>query len=214
MRIRITWRGAMVAVALAEAAVALAALVYLGLSGRELVIAFRPRAVPAVPAAESGLIVPVAGVRRAELRDSFHAPRSGGRAHLGIDIMARDGTPVIAAASGVIVKRDSSALGGISLYQRGMDGATIYFYAHLSRYQAGIKEGDLVRQGDVIAYVGHTGNAQASAPHLHFGVYTVTDPNRWWHGRDFNPYELLKEPAAGKAVSGKPAGSKPAAAKQ
>jgi murein DD-endopeptidase MepM/ murein hydrolase activator NlpD len=194
MRIRITWRGAMVVVALAEAAAGLAVLVYLAVSGRQLVIAFRAPPV-ATPAAESGLIVPVAGVGRQELRDSYLAPRSGGRSHLGIDIMARDGTPVLAAATGTIVKRDSSGLGGISLYQRGVDGSTIYFYAHLSGYRAGIKEGDLVRQGDVIAYVGHTGNAQASAPHLHFGVYTVTDPNRWWHGRDINPYGLLKEPA-------------------
>lgn len=193
MRIRITWRRALIAAAVAEAAAGLALLIYLATSGREMVIAFRPRETRVVAGAPR-LIVPVAGVRRQELRDSYGAARSGGRAHLGIDIMARDGTPVLAAASGVIVKRDSSGLGGISLYQRDPDGATIYFYAHLSRYQAGIKEGDLVRQGDVIAYVGHTGNAQASAPHLHFAVYTVTDPNRWWHGRDLNPYPLLTKP--------------------
>jgi murein DD-endopeptidase MepM/ murein hydrolase activator NlpD len=158
-----------------------------------MVIAFRTP--EARPAAETPrLIVPVAGVRRQELRDSYGAARSGGRGHLGVDIMARDGTPVLAAATGTIVKRDSSGLGGISLYQRDLDGTTIYFYAHLSRYAAGIKEGDLVRQGDLIAYVGHTGNAQASAPHLHFGVYTVADPNRWWHGRDLNPYLLLTTP--------------------
>lgn len=193
MRIRITWRGALIAAALAEAAAGLALAIYLAVSGREMVVAFRPRETRA--AAESPrLIVPVAGVRRQELRDSFGAARSGGRAHLGIDIMAREGTPVLAAANGVVVKRDSSGLGGISLYQRDLDGATIYFYAHLSRYRTGIKEGDLVRQGEVIAYVGHTGNAQASAPHLHFGVFTVTDPNRWWHGRDLNPYPLLTRP--------------------
>lgn len=192
MRIRITWLGTAVAVALAIAAAGLALVIYLAVSGREMVIAFRPRGTHPPAAAETPrLIVPVAGVRREELRDSYGAARSGGRAHLGIDIMARDGTPVLAAATGTIVKRDSSGLGGISLYQRDLDGTTIYFYAHLSRYGAGIDEGDLVRQGDVIAYVGHTGNAQASAPHLHFGVYTVTDPNRWWHGRDLNPYPLL-----------------------
>jgi len=199
MRIRITWLGAMVAAALTEAAAGLALLIYLAVSGREMVIAFRPREVQR--AAESPrLIVPVAGVRRQELRDSYGAARSGGRGHLGVDIMARDGTPVLAAAAGTIVKRDSSGLGGISLYQRDLDGRTIYFYAHLSRYAAGVKEGDLVRQGDLIAYVGHTGNAQASAPHLHFGVYTVTDPNRWWHGRDMNPYPLLTTPETRAAV--------------
>lgn len=194
MRVRITWRRAMAIAALIEAAVLIGVLVYLSVSDRELVIGFRPRAVPAV--AETGLVIPVAGVRRQELRDSYGAARSGGRGHLGIDIMAREGTPVIAAATGVIVKRDSSALGGISLYQRAQDGTTIFFYAHLNRYQPGIDEGDLVRQGDVIAYVGHTGNAQASAPHLHFGVYTVTDPNRWWHGRDLNPYTILRDEVA------------------
>ncbi|HYH79865.1 MAG TPA: M23 family metallopeptidase [Longimicrobium sp.] len=193
MRIRITWLGAMVAVALTEAAVGLALVIYLVASGRELVVGFRARDTRTV-AESPRLAVPVAGVRRQELRDTYGAARSGGRGHLGVDIMAREGTPVLAAATGTIVKRDSSGLGGISLYQRDMDGRTIYFYAHLSRYRAGIKEGDLVRQGDVIAYVGHTGNAQASAPHLHFGVYTVTDPNRWWRGRDLNPYPLLTTP--------------------
>jgi peptidoglycan LD-endopeptidase LytH len=133
-------------------------------------------------------------VRRGDLRDSFHAARSGGRQHLGIDIMAPDGTPVLAAAPGVIVKRDSSGLGGIALYERGLDGVTVYYYAHLQRYAPQVDEGDLVRQGDVIAYVGHSGNASPGAPHLHFGIYTVTDPNRWWHGRDLNPYAVLTAP--------------------
>lgn len=186
---RWSWRTAFIVAALIEGAAAVGVLAYLAATGRELVLSVRTR--EARKAAEREIVIPVAGVRRAELRDSFHAPRSGGRQHLGIDIMAPEGTPVLAAATGVIVKRDSSALGGISLYERGMDATTLYFYAHLSRYAPGIDEGDLVRQGDVIAYVGHTGNASASAPHLHFGVYTVTDPNRWWHGRDLNPYLLL-----------------------
>ncbi|MFL5384988.1 MAG: M23 family metallopeptidase [Longimicrobiaceae bacterium] len=188
---RWSWRTAFIVAALIEGAAVAGVLVYLAATGREVVLSVRSR--EAREAAEREIVVPVAGVRRAELRDSFHAPRSGGRQHLGIDIMAPEGTPVLAAAGGVIVKRDSSALGGISLYERGMDGTTIYFYAHLSRYAIGVDEGDLVRQGDVIAYVGHTGNASASAPHLHFGVYTVTDPNRWWHGRDLNPYLLLTQ---------------------
>ncbi|MFL5539585.1 MAG: M23 family metallopeptidase [Longimicrobiaceae bacterium] len=186
---RWSWKTAFLVAALIEGGAAAGVLVYLAATGRELVLSVRPK--EARKAAEREIVIPVAGVRRAELRDSFHAPRSGGRQHLGIDIMAPEGTPVLAAAGGVIVKRDSSGLGGISLYERGMDGTTLYFYAHLSRYAPAIDEGDLVRQGDVIAYVGHTGNASASAPHLHFGVYTVTDPNRWWHGRDLNPYLLL-----------------------
>jgi murein DD-endopeptidase MepM/ murein hydrolase activator NlpD len=188
---RMSWRTAFLAAAWLEGAVVAGVLLYLAATGRTLVLSMQSR--EAVKAGEQGIAIPVAGVRRSELRDSFHAARSGGRQHLGIDIMAPDGTPVLAADGGVIVKRDSSGLGGISLYERGLDGTTMYFYAHLSRYAPAIKEGDLVRQGDLIAYVGHTGNASASAPHLHFGVYTVTDPNRWWHGRDLNPYLILTE---------------------
>jgi len=191
---KISWRTVFLAAAWLEGAVLAGLLVYLAVTARVLVVSLERREALKAAAPEREIAMPVAGVRKQELRDSFRAPRSGGRQHLGIDIMAPDGTPVLAAAGGVIVKRDSSALGGISLYERGHDGATIYFYAHLSRYAAGIDEGDLVRQGDVIAYVGHTGNADASAPHLHFGVYTVTDPNRWWHGRDLNPYTLLTRP--------------------
>ena len=189
---RFTWRKAFIAAAWLEITALVGVVAYLAFTGRVLVVSVQPReALQAAKAEERGIAIPVAGVRREDLRDSFHAARSGGRQHLGIDIMAPDGTPVLAAAGGVIVKRDSSALGGISLYQRANDGVTIYYYAHLSRYAASIDEGDLVRQGDVIAYVGHTGNASADAPHLHFGVYTVTDPNRWWHGRDLNPYLIL-----------------------
>lgn len=146
------------------------------------------------PAATARLLIPVAGVRERDLEDSYGAGRSGGRKHKGVDIFAPDGTPVLAAAGGVIVKRATSAQGGISLYHRDADGRTIYYYAHLQRYRAGLKEGDLVRAGDVIAYVGHTGNAPAGNPHLHFAVYTVSDPNRWWRGRDLNPYPLLVKP--------------------
>jgi murein DD-endopeptidase MepM/ murein hydrolase activator NlpD len=190
----LTWRRAFLAGAWIEGAVVASVLAYLAVTGQALVLSVRPREVPPSASEDGRLVIPVAGVRRAELRDSFHAARSGGRQHLGIDIMAPEGTPVLAAAGGVIVKRDSSALGGISLYERGMDGTTMYFYAHLGRYAPAVAEGYLVRRGDVIAYVGHTGNASASAPHLHFGIYTVTDPNRWWHGRDLNPYAVLTGP--------------------
>jgi len=113
-------------------------------------------------------------VRRSELRDSFHAARSGGRQHLGIDIMAPDGTPVLAAAGGVIVKRDSAGWAASRSTSAGWTEPRCTSTPP-ERYAPTIKEGDLVRQGDLIAYVGHTGNASASAPHLHFGVYTVTD---------------------------------------
>ncbi len=189
---RLTLRTAAIAAALGEGALLLGVVIYLAASGKTLQLRV---AVPEAPrgAAAARLVIPVAGVRAPELADSYGAGRSGGRSHKGVDIPAREGTPVVAASAGVIVKLASNALGGVSLYQRDADGRTVYYYAHLQRYRAGLKEGDLVRAGDVIAYVGHTGNAPPGNPHLHFAVYTVTDPNRWWRGRDINPYPLLVE---------------------
>jgi murein DD-endopeptidase MepM/ murein hydrolase activator NlpD len=197
MRRRPSLRTLATAAALGEIGLLLGLVIYLAVSRRALVLSIVPREEirPADPSPR--LLVPVAGVRTDELSDTYGAARSGGRAHKGVDILAPLGTPVLAAAAGVIVQRDSSALGGISLYQRDLDGRTIYYYAHLRRYRAGLKEGDLVRQGDVIAYVGATGNATPGMPHLHFAVYTVTDPNRWWRGRDLNPLPLLRGETAG-----------------
>jgi murein DD-endopeptidase MepM/ murein hydrolase activator NlpD len=192
---RISPVGAAIGVALAEVGLIAGLAVYLAVSDRVLTIGF-PRRESVLPAADaSRLMIPVAGVRASELRDTYGAGRAGGRSHKGVDIFAKRGTPVIAAAEGVIVKRDSNAVGGISVYQRGSDTRTIYYYAHLHGYRPGLKEGDFVRRGDVIGYVGSTGNVTGS-PHLHFSVHTVTDPNRWWKGRDLNPYDLLLPAAA------------------
>lgn len=188
---RITLRGAVIGVALAEVALIVGLAIYLAAADRVLTVGFPTGASLVVPAADAaGLTIPVAGVLRSELKDTYGAARSGGRSHKGVDIFAKQGTPVVAAAEGVIVKRDSNAVGGISVYQRGSDARTIYYYAHLHGYKPGLKEGDLVRPGDVIGYVGSTGNVTGS-PHLHFSIHTVTDPNRWWKGRDLNPYDLL-----------------------
>jgi murein DD-endopeptidase MepM/ murein hydrolase activator NlpD len=176
---------------LAQASVALGLLVYLAAVNKALVVGFTTREEIQSAAASDHLIIPVAGVRSSELTDTYGAPRSGGRTHQGIDIFASEGTPVIAATAGVIVARDSSALGGLAIYQRDHDQRTIYFYGHLQRYRPDLKEGDLVRQGDVIAYVGETGNVPPGSAHLHFSIYTVTDPNRWWRGRNINPCDLL-----------------------
>ncbi len=161
----------------------------MAVADKALIVEIAPREGLRSPGASTRLIIPVAGVRPAELSDSYGAPRSGGRAHEGLDIHAPEGTPVLAAAAGVIVARDSSALGGLGLYQRDLDQRTIYFYGHLQRYRSGVKEGDLVRQGDVVAYVGQTGNA--GTPHLHFSVHTVTDPNNWRRGRTVSACDLL-----------------------
>jgi murein DD-endopeptidase MepM/ murein hydrolase activator NlpD len=190
-RPRLSFRNVVVAAALVQAGLLLGLAIYLAASDRALVISIPSREERWRAEASAGLVIPVAGVRAAELKDTYGAARSGGRAHKGVDIFAAKGTPVVAAAAGVIVKRDSNAVGGISVYERDLDGRTIYYYAHLNGWRAGLKEGDLVRQGELIGYVGSTGNVSGS-PHLHFAVFTVTDPNRWWKGRDLNPYTLLR----------------------
>lgn len=199
MRPRLTLRTATIAAALVQVGLLLGLAIYLAATDRVLLVSFPTAESLRRANGDAGLVIPVAGVRTEELKDTYGAARSGGRAHKGVDIFAASGTPVLAAAEGVIVKRDSNAVGGISLYERGMDGRTIYYYAHLKAWRPGIKEGDLVRQGDVIGYVGSTGNVSGS-PHLHFAVFTVTDPNRWWRGRDLNPYHLLTESATSPAV--------------
>jgi murein DD-endopeptidase MepM/ murein hydrolase activator NlpD len=190
MRVRWSFRNVVIAIALIEAGLLLGLLIYLAASERVLVVSF-PTRESLRPARSVGLVVPVAGVRRSELKDTYGAPRSGGRGHKGVDIFASRGTPVLAAAAGTIVKRDSNAVGGLSVYHRDLDGRTIYYYAHLNGWRTGLKEGDLVRQGDTIGYVGSTGNVSGS-PHLHFAVFVVNDPNKWWRGRDLNPYQLLR----------------------
>lgn len=195
MRVRLSFRNVAIGAALVEAGLLLGLLVYLAVADRALVVSFPTRESLREERGGDGLVIPVAGVRAAELKDTYGAARSGGREHKGIDIFAARGTPVLAAAEGVVVRRDSGGAGGLSIYQRGSDGRTIYYYAHLDGYRAGLKEGDLVRPGDVIGYVGSTGNVTGS-PHLHFAAFTVTDPNAWWRGRDLNPYELLRETAS------------------
>ena len=189
---RLTLQRILLIVLLAQAAVALGLLVYLAITDRALVLEIASREELRAPAAApAGLVIPVAGVRPSELRDTYGAARSGGRTHEGIDIPAPEGTPVLAAATGILVGRDSSALGGRAVYIRGLDERTVYFYGHLERFAAGLKEGDLVRQGTVIAHVGHTGNASPDNPHLHFSIHTVADPNRYWRGQSLDPCTLL-----------------------
>ncbi|HEU4881415.1 MAG TPA: M23 family metallopeptidase [Longimicrobium sp.] len=137
------------------------------------------------------LLIPVRGIRPDQLRDSYADARSGGRVHNAIDIMAPGGTPVLAAADGTIHRLRTGGLGGVTIYQIGTDGRTMYYYAHLQRYAAGIRDGTPVRRGQVIAYVGDTGNAGAGNYHLHFSVGRLSDPTRYWDSDNVNPYPLL-----------------------
>lgn len=139
----------------------------------------------------ASLLIPVRGIRPDQLRDSYHEGRSGGRTHNAIDIMAPVGTPVLAAADGTIHRLRTGGLGGVTIYQIGTDGRTLYYYAHLQRYAAGIRDGSPVRRGQVIAYVGDTGNAGPGNYHLHFSVGRLPDPRRYWESQNVNPYPLL-----------------------
>lgn len=141
------------------------------------------------------LIIPVAGVKPEQLIDTFDDARSEGRVHDAIDIMAPAETPVLAAANGKIVKLFQSEKGGTTIYQLNEKQDLIFYYAHLSRYADGLAEGDLVKQGQVIAYVGDTGNAGAGNYHLHFSIAAVSDPKRYWEGTNINPYPLLQNRA-------------------
>ena len=138
------------------------------------------------------LIIPVAGVRPDQLIDTFDEARSEGRVHDAIDIIAPAGTPVIAATDGKILKLFQSERGGTTIYQLSTDEKTVYYYAHLQRYADALAEGKIVRQGEVIAYVGDTGNAGPGNYHLHFSIAAVSDPKRYWEGTNINPYPLLR----------------------
>jgi len=138
-----------------------------------------------------GLLIPVEGITAAQLRDTYNSARAGGRVHDAIDIHAPRGTPVRATADGTIRKLHLSGRGGVSLYQMDDDGRTRYYYAHLDQYAEGIAEGRRVRRGEVIGYVGDTGNAQPGDCHLHFSIAILDDPSRWWQGTNVNPYDVL-----------------------
>ncbi|HEV2833872.1 MAG TPA: M23 family metallopeptidase [Pyrinomonadaceae bacterium] len=139
------------------------------------------------------LIIPVAGIRPDQLTDTYSDSRSEGRTHDAIDIMAPADTPVLAAAGGQIIKLFTSERGGTTIYQLSADKKLIFYYAHLARYADGLTEGKEVGQGEVIAYVGDTGNAGAGNYHLHFSIAIVSDPKRYWEGTNINPYPLLRE---------------------
>ncbi|HEV2568375.1 M23 family metallopeptidase [Sphingomonas sp.] len=154
---------------------------------------------PSVAAAPAdGLVIPVAGIKPQQLTDSWGDSRGGGsRRHNAIDIMAPKGTPVVAAAPGLVEKLFDSVNGGRTVYVRSNDGTTVYYYAHLDSYRYGLREGQRVGAGDVIGTVGSTGSASEDGPHLHFEVKRMDRGERWHQGREVNPYPLL----AGKAAA-------------
>ena len=143
------------------------------------------------PPPSQPLLLPVGGVKAAQLMDTYTQSRGAGRSHDAIDIMAPRGTPVYAVEDGRIVKLFLSIPGGITVYQFDPSERLAYYYAHLDGYADGIVEGKQVKRGDLIGYVGSTGNANADAPHLHFAIFALGADKHWWQGTAINPYPLL-----------------------
>ena len=188
--------------AIVVAAVTSAFWIYAYNNGAEKKTASAPAARADAPPLEigpTGLAVPVAGVKAAQLLDTYKQARAGGaRVHDAIDIMADEGTPVVAAAPGRLEKLFfSKGGGGLTAYVRSPDQRYMFYYAHLRDYAPGLKEGQAVKQGDPIGTVGHTGNASPAGPHLHFAINRMAPGEKWYNGTPVNPYPLLagKQPA-------------------
>ena len=169
-------------------------------------VTVEPNAQPPVTIAEgvtvgpAGLAIPVQGIRADQLTDTFTQARAGGaRVHDAIDIMAGEGTPVLAAADGKVEKLFySNGGGGITIYVRSPDERWTYYYAHLQGYAPGLAEGQQVKRGQLLGRVGHTGNANPAGPHLHFAINRMEPGQKWYQGEPINPYPLL----AAKKASG------------
>lgn len=139
-----------------------------------------------------GLSIPVSGIAPEQLVDSFADPRGAYGIHEAIDIMAPLRTPVLAVDDGKLVKLFDSVPGGHTLYQFDTSEQFAYYYAHLDSYAPGLVEGQALKRGDLLGYVGASGNADPLAPHLHFMVYALGPEKRWWQGSAINPYPLFQ----------------------
>jgi murein DD-endopeptidase MepM/ murein hydrolase activator NlpD len=156
---------------------------------RDTEFANRARALFA-PLNGNALYMPVVGVQPNDLYDSWHAARDGGRRkHTGIDIFAPKGTAVVAVTDGIISYIGEQPKGGLCLWLTNESGASFY-YAHLDRWAPGLFEGMEVRSGDLLGYVGNTGNAKTTPPHLHFAVNENDEM--------VNPYPILTRAAVVK----------------
>lgn len=152
----------------------------------------RPVVPPPADLTQRDLLLPVQGIPRQALQDTFDDARSSGRVHDAIDILAPRNTPVLAVEAGRVAKLFTSDLGGLTIYQFDPTETYTYYYAHLEGYAPGLKEGDLLARGQVIGYVGSTGNASPDAPHLHFAITRMGPDKKWWQGEAINPYPVLR----------------------
>jgi len=144
---------------------------------------------------DTRIAMPLEDVSRKEVADTWGAPRGTGRRHEGQDIFAPKGTPILSATNGYIYKIGENNLGGQTVSVIG-SGGRVYYYAHLDAYAKGIAVGDRVSKRTVLGYVGTTGNAQGTPPHLHFGIYTLTGA--------INPLPLLTDRVAPTVTTVKP----------
>jgi peptidoglycan LD-endopeptidase LytH len=138
---------------------------------------------------------PLDSLKTTELHDSFNEIRHGHR-HEAIDIMRPRGTPILAVTAGIIRKLFISRNGGLTIYEFDSDGEYCFYYAHLDRYADKIREGMPVARGDVIGYVGTTGDALPDAPQLHFAIFKLGVDKRWWKGEAIDPYPMLMSTVA------------------
>jgi peptidoglycan LD-endopeptidase LytH len=138
------------------------------------------------------LTLPVQGIKRDDLRDTFNEQRGSSRRHEALDVLAPRNTPVLAVEDGTAARLFLSDAGGITLYQFDPTTTYVYYYAHLERYAEGLKEGAPIKRGQVIGYVGTTGNAPRDTPHLHFAIFQMTEEKKWWEGTAIDPYSVLK----------------------
>ena len=138
------------------------------------------------------LDVPLGTVERAKLRSNFNEVRGGSRRHEAMDLLAPRHTPVVAVEAGIIARLFNSKAGGITIYQFDPTTTYAYYYAHLERYAPGLVEGAIVSRGQVIGYVGTSGNAAENTPHLHFAIFVLDDDKRWWQGTPIDPFDVLR----------------------
>jgi murein DD-endopeptidase MepM/ murein hydrolase activator NlpD len=137
------------------------------------------------------LVLPIRGLTACDLHNTFEEGRANGQPHEAIDLLAPRGTPILAVEPGVIQKLFLSKTGGITIYEFDLQSAYCYYYAHLESYAEGLHEGMAVRQGEVIGYVGTSGNAPPNTPHLHFAIFKLGSEKHWWQGMAIHPYPVL-----------------------
>jgi peptidoglycan LD-endopeptidase LytH len=152
----------------------------------------------AAPLHARGLGLPLPNLKPADIHDTFAQARDGGeRRHEATDIMAPMRTRVLAVDTGIVAKLFTSKPGGLTVYQFDPSQKYAYYYAHLDGYAEGLREGVLLKKGDLVGYVGVTGNSDPNAPHLHFAIFELGPEKHWWEGKPINPYPILMR-AVGK----------------